>query len=201
MKSRANSPRPSSRPPVLFLTIMLWHTRASQAQPVPSNSSEAQSWNIEAVMADHPAPPETYLCMWVDLPQANNLKITRIEPLSHEDLVHHMLLFGAPRSACVVEMGWGRLEGGVGGGEAEGEGVSSCSLEREIYFKSHISLYEYSSHFRLIGRGVCSFSASVQSSLFGLPQGTSPGPHVKDQESNPRPHTPRPAALPVKVEQ
>jgi len=26
-------------------------------------------------------------------------------------------------------------------------------------------------------------------------------PHVKDQESNPRPHTPRPAALPVKVEQ
>jgi len=24
---------------------------------------------------------------------------------------------------------------------------------------------------------------------------------MKDQESNPRPHTPRPAALPVKVEQ
>jgi len=30
-------------------------------------------------------------------------------------------------------------------------------------------------------------------SLFGLPQEKSPGPHVKDQESNPRPHTPRPA--------
>jgi len=26
--------------------------------------------------------------------------------------------------------------------------------EREIYFKSHISLWEHSSHFRLIGRGV-----------------------------------------------
>jgi len=47
----------------------------------------------------------------------------------------------------------------------------------------------------------CCFSASVQFSLFGLPQGKSPGPHMRDQESNPRPHTPRPAALPVKVEQ
>jgi len=76
--------------------------------------------------------------------------------------------------------------------------------ERETYFKSHISLWEHSSHFRLIGRGIpsvsCCFSANVQVSLFGLPQGKSPGPHVKDQELNPRPHTPRPAALPVKVE-
>jgi len=76
--------------------------------------------------------------------------------------------------------------------------------EREIYFKSHGSLWEHSSHFRLIGRGVPSvsfFSANVQIPLFGLPQGKYPGPHVKDQELNPRPHTPRPAALPVKVEQ
>jgi len=70
--------------------------------------------------------------------------------------------------------------------------------EREIYFKSHISLWEHSSHFRLIGRGVPSvscFSANVQIPLFGLPQGKSLGPQVKDQELNPRPHTPRPAAL------
>jgi len=37
--------------------------------------------------------------------------------------------------------------------------------------------------------------------LLGIPQRISPGPHVKDQELNPRPHTPRLAALPVKVEQ
>jgi len=48
---------------------------------------------------------------------------------------------------------------------------------------------------------VCCFSANVQIPLFGLPQGKSPGPQMKDQESNPRPLTPRPAALPVKVEQ
>jgi len=50
-------------------------------------------------------------------------------------------------------------------------------------------------------RCVGCFLANVQFSLFGLPQGESPGPHMKDQESNPQPHTPRPAALPVKVEQ
>jgi len=44
-----------------------------------------------------------------------------------------------------------------------------CSLpcqvlerEREIYFKSHISLWEHSSHFRLIGRGVPSVSVVSQ---------------------------------------
>jgi len=34
--------------------------------------------------------------------------------------------------------------------------------EREIYFKSHISLWEHSSHFRLIGRGVPSVSIVSQ---------------------------------------
>jgi len=34
--------------------------------------------------------------------------------------------------------------------------------EREIYFKSHISLWEHSSHFRLIGMGVPSVSVVSQ---------------------------------------
>jgi len=34
--------------------------------------------------------------------------------------------------------------------------------EREIYFKSHISLWEHSSHVWLIGRGVPSVSAVSQ---------------------------------------
>jgi len=39
----------------------------------------------------------------------------------------------------------------------------SCrEREREIYFKSHISLWEHSSHFRLIGRGVPSVSVVSQ---------------------------------------
>jgi len=75
-------------------------------------------------------------------------------------------------------------------------------IEREIYFKSHISLWEHSSHFRLIGRGVPSVSV-VSQLMYKFLCLASPkeNPHVKDQESNPRPHTPRPAALPVKVEQ
>ncbi len=56
--------------------------------------SGGQTWNIEAVMPDHPAPPETYLCMRVNLPDADALKLTGIEPLSQEALVHHMLLYG-----------------------------------------------------------------------------------------------------------
>jgi len=45
--------------------------------------------------------------------------------------------------------------------------------EREIYFKSHISLWEHSSHFRPIGRGVpsvCCFSANVQIPLLASPK-------------------------------
>jgi len=39
---------------------------------------------------------------------------------------------------------------------------SNPEREREIYFKSHISLWEHSSHFRLIGRGVPSVSVVSQ---------------------------------------
>jgi len=37
-----------------------------------------------------------------------------------------------------------------------------CQAQREIYFKSHISLWEHSSHFRLVGRGVPSVSVVSQ---------------------------------------
>jgi len=39
---------------------------------------------------------------------------------------------------------------------------SSREREREIYFKSHISWWEHSSHFRPIGRGVPSVSVVIQ---------------------------------------
>jgi len=38
----------------------------------------------------------------------------------------------------------------------------ALAREREIYFKSHISWWEHSSHFRLIGRGVPSVSVVTQ---------------------------------------
>lgn len=66
-------------------------------------ASGGKTWNIEAVMPDHPAPPESYLCMRVNLPDANSLKLTGIEPLSHEALVHHMLLFGKLLSNNMIE--------------------------------------------------------------------------------------------------
>jgi len=44
----------------------------------------------------------------------------------------------------------------------EGGGNGGVPREREIYFKSHISLWEHSSHFRLIGRGVPSVSVVSQ---------------------------------------
>ena len=64
------------------------------AQSWVAADSNSNSWEIDAVMPEHPAPPETYLCMRVDLPEAGSLKLTGIEPLSKEELVHHMLLFG-----------------------------------------------------------------------------------------------------------
>jgi len=65
---------------------------------------------------------------------------------------------------------------------------------RDLLLSTHKSSWEHSSHFRLLegASPVClMFPASVQFSLFGLPQGKSSGPHMKDQESNPQPHTPR----------
>lgn len=55
---------------------------------------DEQSWVVEAVLPEHEAPPESYLCMRVDLPSTNALKLVGVEPLSKEELVHHMLLYG-----------------------------------------------------------------------------------------------------------
>jgi len=51
----------------------------------------------------------------------------------------------------------------IGGNEcAEMSSSAHAEREREIYFKSHISLWEHSSNFRLIGRGVPSVSVVSQ---------------------------------------
>jgi len=74
--------------------------------------------------------------------------------------------------------------------------------ERDLLQRSHITLWEHSSHDRLIVRGVPGVSfvfRQCRTSLFGLPQGKIPSSHMKDQVSNPGPHTPRPVAQPVIV--
>jgi len=45
---------------------------------------------------------------------------------------------------------------------SEGGPAKTGWQRREIYFKSHISLWEHSSHLRLIGRGVPSVSVVSQ---------------------------------------
>lgn len=77
------------------MALLLAYAQVSNTQnSTQTYASGGQTWNIEAVMPDHPAPPETYLCMGVNLPDTDSLKLTGIEPLSQEALVHHMLLFG-----------------------------------------------------------------------------------------------------------
>ena len=78
----------------LTLWLLSLSAPCKAAAAVNDSSRSGQTWKIEAVMPEHPAPPETYLCMRVELPDATSLKLTGIEPLSHEALVHHMLLFG-----------------------------------------------------------------------------------------------------------
>jgi len=72
----------------------------------------------------------------------------------------HMLLqlSGVPPLSCSL------LGRGLEGSDVTDSSRLKCMLwesngsdterEREIYFKSHFSLWEHSSHFRLIGRGV-----------------------------------------------
>ena len=82
---------------ILFLAI-------STASGSPAGATN-QSWVVEAILPEHPAPPESYLCMRVDLPSTDSLKLVGVEPLSKEELVHHMLLYGTrTRSAKALSV-------------------------------------------------------------------------------------------------
>lgn len=83
--------------------VLLW-TVFCQVSTLTSGE-ESRNWQIEAVMPDHPAEAESYLCMRVDLPSEGSIKLVGVEPLSSQELVHHMLLFGEickplPRAAA-----------------------------------------------------------------------------------------------------
>ena len=78
----------------VFKTLFLGFLCAAAVYAEDGLHTDGQTWTIEAVMPEHPAPAESYLCKRVDLPSESSLKLTGIEPLSQEALVHHMLLFG-----------------------------------------------------------------------------------------------------------
>ena len=61
------------------------------------------SVSIEAVVpADHNVIGEDqYVCFRVDLPR-ESLKIVGVDPLSTQDVVHHMLLFGMQHHASLL---------------------------------------------------------------------------------------------------
>jgi len=68
---------------------------------------------------------------------------------------------GEGSSLEIWKKGMGQVLGPCEEGKMYGRGRGGWR-EREIYFKSHISLWEHPSHFRLIGRGVPRVSVASQ---------------------------------------
>lgn len=56
-------------------------------------ATEATVRTVEVLVPEHPAEGEVYLCTRVPLP-ATSQRLVGIEPLSKEEVVHHMLLYG-----------------------------------------------------------------------------------------------------------
>lgn len=71
------------------------YVRGSSAPISASHgSSEVSTVHIEALMPEyHTEHEEAYLCTSVLLPD-DPLKLVGVEPLSKQEVVHHMLLFG-----------------------------------------------------------------------------------------------------------
>ena len=62
--------------------------------------SSSSITHIETLMPEYPTDhAEMYLCTSVLLPD-EPLKLVGVEPLSKEEVVHHMLLFGECQSPC-----------------------------------------------------------------------------------------------------
>lgn len=67
---------------------------SSAASTASHGRSEASTVHIDALMPEHQTEhEEAYLCTSVLLPD-DPLKLIGVEPLSKQEVVHHMLLFG-----------------------------------------------------------------------------------------------------------
>ena len=65
------------------------------ADAAAARQSSSSAVHIEALMPEHHTDhEEAYLCTSVTLPD-QPLQLVGVEPLSKQEVVHHMLLFGA----------------------------------------------------------------------------------------------------------
>ena len=60
---------------------------ACQAAP------DSSAGSVEVLIPEHEAEGEVYLCTKVPLPD-QSLRLVGVEPLSKQEVVHHMLLYG-----------------------------------------------------------------------------------------------------------
>lgn len=79
------------------LTLTLLLSAGVHCQIKPHSKGNNQTITVDAIV---PAAYETkgedqYVCFRVDLPP-RGLKIIGVDPLSTQDVVHHMLLYGMP---------------------------------------------------------------------------------------------------------
>jgi hypothetical protein len=82
---------------VLLLLLLLLHPNHAAAKPAP----DAIKFNI-TIPADATVTPEpdAYVCTTLPLP-ATPMKLVGIAPLARQEVVHHILLFGARCAALL----------------------------------------------------------------------------------------------------
>ncbi|KAK9800913.1 hypothetical protein WJX73_010392 [Symbiochloris irregularis] len=100
--------------PALLVVLATLH--ALQAAPEDSQKS------VEVHIPEHPAEGEIYLCTRVPLPNVPQ-RLVAIEPLSKQDVVHHMILYGCATTAGSSEPVW----------ECIGHGVCGSAGQQVLY--------------------------------------------------------------------
>jgi hypothetical protein len=74
--------------------LFLSSSRRADGAAAKSSSSSSSIVHIDALMPEKKVEhEEAYLCTSVQLPE-RPLKLVGVEPLSSQEVVHHMLLFG-----------------------------------------------------------------------------------------------------------
>lgn len=83
---------------VCLHTLHLSHGYTTESTKKPQGSSSGRTTHIETLMPEYQTDhAEMYLCTSVLLPD-EPLKLVGVEPLSKQEVVHHMLLFGEGHS-------------------------------------------------------------------------------------------------------
>ena len=79
---------------ICIRSLKLGHGYATEGAKKPQGGSSGKTTHIDTLMPEYQTDhAEMYLCTSVLLPD-EPLKLVGVEPLSKEEVVHHMLLFG-----------------------------------------------------------------------------------------------------------